>query len=285
MPERGTSIEDTGSLTLGAAGAEFNVCATVARLGLRSALVSRLGADPLGRRVRRILREQGVDDALMADEPGAPTGFFLREALADGQRRAYYYRHGSAASTMDITDAERGLAARPSAIVVSGLTAALGTGPRECVRAAAAGAAAAGALLVVDPNLRPALGDLDLVASLVRSLLDRTDLLVLGLDEAPAILGTDDPGEALTAARAAGCGQAVVKGGADGAWVLDGDRVVHVPARAREVVDPVGAGDAFLGGFLAATLRGEDSVAAAELASTEAGRIVETSGDLPTPCR
>ncbi|GAA1627963.1 hypothetical protein GCM10009733_025860 [Nonomuraea maheshkhaliensis] len=132
-------------------------------------------------------------------------------------------------------------------------------------------------MIVLDPNLRPALP-----VPALAPLLPRVGLLVLGQDESRVLFGESDPARVFAAARAAGVGEVVLKGGAEGAWYA-GDAgetgPVHVPSTAREVRDPVGAGDAFLGGYLAARLSGAGPGAATRLGAKLAGRVVETPGD------
>ncbi|GAA2878132.1 sugar kinase [Streptosporangium fragile] len=254
------------------AGAELNVCAAVARLGLAAGFASRIGADPHGERVRRAAEALGVGTSLLNTDPARRTGVFFKEIRADGARRVHYYRDGSAASAMDASDAAAILAAAPRAIVVSGITAALGDGPAELVGTLCR---ASGALVVLDPNLRPALPAPDLLP-----LLPHTGLLVLGQDESAALLGETDPGRVFAAAAEAGAGEVVLKGGPDGVWFAGPDgRPRHLPSAARAVRDPVGAGDAFLGGYLAARLSGGSPEGAATLGTLLAARVVEVPGD------
>jgi 2-dehydro-3-deoxygluconokinase len=279
QPPAGAALATTGHVELHVAGAELNVCAAIAALGGRSVLCTRLGDDPLASHVTEGADRLGV--VLAADvDPIRPTGVYFKDVHPDGARRVYYYRSTSAAAAMDVTDAARGLALRPRAVVVSGLTAALGAGPAERVRHVGHHAAEHGAALVVDVNLRPQLGRWDAVHNVLTDLLPRTDLLVVGTDEAVRLLGTDEPAEMVQAALSAGCREVVVKAGADGCWWVGlGGRASHLPSAAVEVVDPVGAGDAFAGGYLAARLTGADPDRAARLASELAARVVATTGD------
>ena len=78
----------------------------------------------------------------------------------------------------------------------------------------------------------------------------------------------------------AGCREVVVTGGAAGCWWVDDDgNVHHEPSRALAVVDPVGAGDAFTGGYLATRLHGGTQREAAAVASILAAAVVGTAGD------
>jgi 2-dehydro-3-deoxygluconokinase len=282
-PEPGVALDAAESLGISVAGAELTLCATVARLGLSAAFCTRVGADPFGRRIRAAAAGLGVATDLIDVDRDRPTGLFLREALPDGERRVHYYRAGSAASALDTADAERALAVRPRMVAVSGITAALGAGPRRAVFALAAAARAAGVRFALDPNLRPALGPMEEQAATVRELLPYTDYLVLGLDEAGPVFGGTDPAGVFAAADRAGVGETVLKAGADGCF-LPGD--VRVPAVPADVVDPVGAGDAFAGAYLAGRLCGARPLDAARLGARVAAGVVATAGDtegLPAP--
>ncbi|MEV0720560.1 PfkB family carbohydrate kinase, partial [Asanoa sp. NPDC050611] len=83
-------------------------------------------------------------------------------------------------------------------------------------------------------------------------------------------------------------GEVVLKAGADGCWYATGAGPAHLPTAAVEVVDPVGAGDAFAGAYLAARLAGIDPRGAAWLGSQFAAGVVAAPGDtegLPAPER
>lgn len=283
----GATLATAATADVLVAGAELNVCAAVGRLGGTASFASRVGGDPLGERVLAEARAQGTDTGLVTVDPEHPTGVFFKEVRADGARRVYYYRRGSAASAMDERAAGPILAAAPRAIVVSGITVALGPGPARLVRALCEGAADHGAALVIDPNLRPSLCPPRLVVEALRPVLDRADLLILGQDESGGLLGATEPAEVFAAARTAGVGETVLKGGPDGLWYEDATgSPLHLPSAARTVRDPVGAGDALLGGYLTARLAGAPPAGAAWLGSRLAAGVVERMGDtagLPGP--
>ena len=279
QPPTGASLASTTSVDLHIAGAELNVCAAVAALGGTATLCSRLGNDPLAEHVVAEATRLGVSLSVEIDSV-RPTGVYFKDIQVDGARRVYYYRSTSAAAAMQASDADRGLALRPRAAVVSGLTAALGDGPAEVVRRVGHRAADNGSALVLDVNLRPQLGRLDEVHEVLTELLPLADLLVVGTDESVRLLGTDDPAEIAKTALEAGCREVVVKAGAEGCWWVDGTGTAHhLPTAVVDMVDPVGAGDAFTGGYLSARLAGEGPEHAAQLASQLAARIVAAPGD------
>ncbi|MCW3814421.1 sugar kinase [Micromonospora sp. DR5-3] len=283
QPPPGALLHDTGAVEVHVAGAEFNLCVAAARLGIGAGFCSRVGADPLGRRVLAEAEAAGVDAALVAVDPEHPTGLFLKDARPDGQRRVYYYRRGSAAAHLDEADAARLLAARPRMVAVSGVTLALGPGPRAAVASVVRDARRVGTAVALDPNLRPALGAVERQAADVRALLGQVDVLLLGTDEAGPVLGVRDPSDpdaVFAAAAAAGVRETVLKAGAGGCYHAGGTRgAVHLPSAATVVVDPVGAGDAFAGGYLTGRLRGVPPAGAAALGNALAAAVVAAPGD------
>lgn len=275
-------LEECRTASVHVAGAELNLLAAAARAGARTAFCSRVGDDPFGRRVVAAADGLGVGTGLVTVDGARPTGVFVKDVRTDGARRVHYYRAGSAASVLDEADADRALAAGPDLVAVSGLTAALGAGPRRAVLRLAREAHARGIPVAVDPNLRPGLRD---VVGVVRELLPLTTYLLLGMDEAVPLFGTDRPATVFAQARAAGVGEVVLKAGADGCW-HEGDTPTHLPSVAVQVVDPVGAGDAFAGAYLAARLRDIAPRGAAWLGTRFAAGVVATAGDtdgLPSP--
>ncbi|WP_457963932.1 sugar kinase [Arthrobacter sp. D1-29] len=283
-----SSIKEAPHLEVNVAGAEFNACAAVARLGGRAALLTSLGDDAPGQRVWQTMMELGVETQFVRVDPARPTGIFLRETPSDGSRRVFYYRRGSAASAMDGSDADRLVADQaPRAVLLSGLTAALGPGLRDLIKRISSDAASRGSAVVVDVNLRPTLGSMAEVIATIRDVLPLVDLLVLGDDESPELFGTTSPDAVFSAAAEAGVKETVLKGAERGCWFQGDDgKPVHQPALASQVVDPIGAGDAFLGGYLGARLAGIPPAGAAILGSQFAAGVIASVGDtngLPGP--
>jgi 2-dehydro-3-deoxygluconokinase len=278
-PHDGGSLRTATTLVPRVAGSEFNTCAAIARCGLRAAFCSRFGEDPLGRLVLDAAANLGIDVRLVAREIDGRTGVFFREALPDGLRRVYYYRAGSAASMMNTVDGERAIRCRPRALVVSGITLALGPGPTAAALAAVRAARKVGSLVVADPNLRAPLGGLAAVEEPLRALIASSDLLLAGLGEAQVLFGEKDPEDLVAAAHLAGCPEVVLKDGGRGCWFEQDRRVIHLPAFSVRAVDPVGAGDAFGGGYLAARLSGKSAFHAARLGAWFGAQVAASPGD------
>jgi 2-dehydro-3-deoxygluconokinase len=259
------------------AGAESNACVAAVAAGARAAWFSRLGADPTGDQILAALEAAGVDVSWVRRDPDRPTGLMLRDTVG-GVR---YWRHGSAASALEPTDLDGAPVADARAVLVTGITALLGDGPR---RTALAFLDRATGLRAVDPHVRPGLWGSDRAAELVLPLIERCDVLLGGEEELARLLGTTDRGESLARrVELLGPSEVVVKRGRDGAAALlpDGSWHEHRPPPIDDV-DPVGAGDAFNGTYLAARLAGASVADALEAGAASGAAVAGTMGDIAT---
>jgi 2-dehydro-3-deoxygluconokinase len=273
-----TPLQLGGTVGLSVAGAESNVAIGLTRLGHSVRWIGVTGTDELGELVRRTLRAEGVDLSLARIHPDAPTGLILFEARIGDIRRVSYYRTGSAGSRLrpeDVAPAFAAPARVPRILHVTGITAGLGERPYAAVRAAVDAARAAGALVCLDVNYRHRLWPVDRAAAALRPLLPSVDLLVASDDELCVV--SDDP-DPVTALRAAGVSEVVVKHGGRGATSHTAHGSTHRPARTVPVVDTVGAGDAFVAGLLSATLDRQDGDNGSHIARTRAAFSVSDGG-------
>ncbi|SFS35330.1 sugar kinase [Saccharopolyspora flava] len=251
-PAAPVPLEEAPSFTLSAGGAESNVAVHLASLGHRASWAGRVGDDPLGRRLVASIAAAGVDTGLVEVRSDAPTGVYFKDPGPDGTR-VHYYRAGSAASTMDedfladeVIDAAR-------VLHISGITPALSEGCDRLIRRLLTRPRRAP--ISFDVNHRPALWPARRAAPVLAELAQLADVVFVGLDEAAALWGVktaEDVRKLLD-----GPVTVVVKDGAEAAHAL-GERTTVVPAPTVDVVEPVGAGDAFAAGFLSGVLRGED---------------------------
>ncbi|WP_206317618.1 sugar kinase [Streptomyces composti] len=276
-----------GCLGLSAAGAESNVAIGLARLGHRVRWVGRVGADELGALVLRTLRAEGIDtDYAVTDDTGRPTGLLLTEPRLGTLTRVHYYRAGSAGSALLAADVLPALTAGVRVLHLTGITPALAPSAAEAARAAVTAARQAGITVCLDVNFRTRLWTTDSAREALRPLLAGTDLLVASEDELPLalerVMGEADGVKSLLAQ---GVRDVVVKRGARGATVYTAQGRADLPARRVPAVDVVGAGDAFVAGYLSAALDGADATGRLRRAVTTAGFAVATRGDwegLPT---
>ena len=279
-PVEPVGLDACSDLRLDFAGAELNLCIALARLGHRARFISRVGDDPLGRRIRLGLEREGVDTGALRVDPSAPTGVFFRENLPDGQRRVYYYRSGSAASRMGVDDLSEDLFSGVKVVHLTGVTPALSTSCAETCHRAVELAHQAGALVSFDPNYRPRLWDAQSAREALLPLIEQADLLLMGHEDAQAVLGVESAQDALRAACGMGPRVVVLKRAEQGALALAEGRFFSAPAwPVDQVVDPVGAGDGFDAGFIAGWLRGFDLADCLALGARVGAEAVRVTGD------
>jgi 2-dehydro-3-deoxygluconokinase len=248
-------------------GAEVNFAVCLAGLGQRVAWYGVLGDDPPGRMVLRELREAGVEVSAVTVAGGERTGIYLRDWQPDGERRPNYYRTGSAARLLAPERLPADVA--PGRwLHLTGITAALGNGPRGLLHELVDRARLAGARVSFDPNYRPALWPPQDAAAHLSELAARCDVLLMSEEDSRLLFASDERA-ALHAAQELGPSTVVLKRGQRGAVAVHAGAVAEIEAIEARAVDPVGAGDAFDAGFVAALLNG----AALETALTAGARL------------
>ncbi|WP_229069643.1 sugar kinase [Actinoplanes sp. DH11] len=244
-------LEHARGFTLGVAGAESNVAIGVARLGGHATWLGRLGPDATGALIASRLRSAGVRVLAVADD--AHTGLMIRYRRSGQFIHADYHRAGSAGSRLTPADVPEAEIRAAAVLHVTGITPALGDTCRAAVFAAVEAARSAGVTVSVDVNYRSKLWSRFDAAPVLRDLVSRADVVFAGPDEAAIFVDSADPVDGL-----AGLGptEVIVKDGARGCVAsIDGSRH-SVPALPVTAIDPVGAGDAFVAGYLADRLAG-----------------------------
>jgi 2-dehydro-3-deoxygluconokinase len=286
LGEAMVSLRCQGRVRLGApmttsvAGAESNVAIGLARLGHAVAFVGAVGADELGALVVRTLRAEGIDVAGVRADQVRATGVMFREQRTSEVVHVDYVRTGSAGSAIDEDLAAVALAPPPAVFHVSGITAALSPSAATSTATALRLARAAGVVTSLDVNYRHRLWSRTAAAAALAPLLVDVDVLFASGDELALVFpdGQVPP----SAGRP---GEVVVTHGAKGAEAWAGSDHLHQPAAPVDAVDVVGAGDAFVAGYLSARIDGLDLAARLERGTAVAAVAVSTQGDwegLPT---
>jgi 2-dehydro-3-deoxygluconokinase len=262
------------SMTLRFAGAESNFAIALARLGVPVRWISRVGRDALGALIVSALEGEGVDIGFVGSHEGR-TGAFVKWRES-GRSRVAYYRAGSAASALCPADAPDATLEGVRLVHLTGITMALSDSARALVLDLARRAKDRGLTVVFDPNFRPALPDtVEAAAERQRPLLDYVDWYLCGFDEGNGLWRT---ASAADLARAIPV-KSVIRLGHRGA-VVDGEIVP--PARAVDVVDEVGAGDAFAAGFAFGLLSGWTPPICVRAANLLAAHALAGTGDWET---
>lgn len=278
-----------GSLAMHVAGAESNVAVGVARLGHSVTWAGAVGADPHGEYILRQLRSEGITVRHRLDTARSTGVMFLEQRTAD-VTRAFYYRAGSAGSTVSRDDVDRALAARPRVLHLTGITPALSPEARKAFEYAAERAAADRVVVSLDVNYRSRLWSRDEARAVLAPIARHASILIASDDELDLVasaalsgsdsLGNDDAETALAALLLEqGVGEVVVKRGAAGAGVHTAAGRFEAPAVTVTSIDTVGAGDAFTAGYLSALLDGEDVAGRLQRGAVMGAFAVSTSGD------
>lgn len=287
-PDRIGPLRHAATLGLAVAGSESTVAIGVRRLGHPAAWIGRVGADELGALVTARLRAEDLTLHAVTD-PGAPTGLMLKERRTATVRRVHYYRAGSAGSRLAPADLPTGAIESAALLHATGITPALSPSAAEAVRTAVDRATAAGVPVSYDVNHRARLWSGAEARAFTLPLLPRISLLFASTDEAELLLdrepGTATPQELAHALRALGPATVVITMGAAGAVTATPDTTLTAPAVPVPEIDPVGAGDSFVAGYLAAVLDDAPPQACLGQAVRVAAWSVASDGDwegLPT---
>jgi 2-dehydro-3-deoxygluconokinase len=235
-------------------GSESNVAIGVRRLGAPATWVGRLGDDPPGDLITRELRAERIDAIVITD--AAPTGLMLRWRPTGSHGRVDYHRRNSAGSRLQPTDIPEHVVRGAAVFHHTGITLALGEDPAAAVRHAAAVARDAGVTVSFDLNYRRALWSPEQAAPELTAAIRHSDVVFAGAEEAEMVVGTTDPVAAARALSELGPAQVLIKLGAAGGLALVDGAVLQQPAPSVAVVDTVGAGDAFVAGYLAELMTG-----------------------------
>ncbi|MEW2259345.1 sugar kinase [Streptomyces sp. NPDC047869] len=264
LPTRPGRLADVPSFERGIGGAESNVACVLAALGHSTRWVSRVGADGFGSHLVERIAGYGVDVRAVRTDPSRPTGVYFRTAAdrATAAHEVAYYRAGSAASAMSVTNTDLTAAHAGRVLHLSGITAALSAECLDLTRALTAPRPGR-PLVSFDVNYRPALWRGADGPRVLLELARRADIVFVGDDEAREVWGLRG-GSAIREALPEPA-TVVVKQGKGGATAFTRDTEgledadgTAFPVRPPtvDVVAPIGAGDAFAAGFLSATLRG-----------------------------
>jgi 2-dehydro-3-deoxygluconokinase len=272
-----------GEAHLSVAGSESNVAIGLARLGHQAAWIGAVGNDEPGRLIQRTLRAEGVDTSYVRFCDSDFTGFIAFDQPAHDITRVSYHRRGSAGSTLTADECQAAITdAAPRLLHLTGITPALSESARAATIAAAETAARAGIRVSLDVNYRGRLWSRSAAADCLRQLLPQVRTVFASEDELDLLTDATDPVAALLDG---GVEEVVVTAGGKGAWSHSSAGSLHQPALQVTVVDSIGAGDAFVSGYLSATLDGLSPEVRLTRAATSGAFCVGAYGDwesLPT---
>jgi 5-dehydro-2-deoxygluconokinase len=301
----GSRLEDARSLAKYLGGSSANLAFGVARLGLKSAMISRVGNEQMGRFLTETLQQEGCDTSQVQVDPERLTALVLLGLKDRDTFPLLFVRENCADMALDAAQISEDFIAQCRALAITGTH--LSTpGTRAAAQAALAYAKRHGVVRVLDIDYRPVLWGLTArgagenryvadarVTQQLQEMLPEFELLV-GTEEEFFIAGgvAGDLMASLRAVRAVSQAALVVKRGAQGCSVIEGaipqdiDDAPTFRGERVEVLNVLGAGDAFLSGLMASLLQGKDWAQSTRVANACGAIVVSRhacSAAMPTP--
>lgn len=259
-------------------GAPANVAFHANQLGLRGVVCSRVGRDALGDELCEYLAQRGLDPGVIQRDDDRPTGTVT--VHTDGDGPAYTIHERVAWDFLELSDGWRDALGRAAAVCFGSLAQ---RSPTSRATIADALQAAPQAWRIFDINLRPPFYDAEILDASLRS----ANVVKCNDQEVPELarllqIPSDD---AATVARHLlaeySIEIAVITRGGAGAWLLQEGETVDADPESVDVVDTVGAGDAFTAGLAYGLIRGWSLEATGRLANRVAGLVASRAGAMP----
>ena len=254
----GVSLREVQTFGKYLGGSPTNVAVAAARYGRRSAVITRTGADPFGEYLHDALRRFGVDDRYVTAVAGLPTPVTFCEIFPPDNFPLYFYRFPKAPD-LEIAAGELDLDAIRSARVFWVTVTGLSQEPSRSATLAALEARAKAGITILDLDYRPMFWPSQREARIwVQQALEHVTVAVGNLEECETAVGVREPKAAAQALRDRGVEVVVVKQGPKGVLARDARTEVEVPPVPVQVVNGLGAGDAFGGALCHGLLAGWD---------------------------
>jgi len=263
------------------AGAESNVAIALAKLGHQVGWFSKLGDDEFGRYIQATIRGEGVDVSRVILEPGKNTGILFKERFMHSNPNVYYYRKGSAASTLKPEELDESYIKDAKILHITGITPALSETCRKTLFKAIEIAKTNNVLVSFDPNIRLKLWSSEEAIPVLLEIAKQSDIIFPGIDEGEMLLGLTKPEDIAESFMNLGCSTVAVKLGKEGCYVVDKESKLYVNSyRLENPQDTVGAGDGFAAGFLSGILNKLELKECAEYANGVGAMAVLVKGDM-----
>jgi 2-dehydro-3-deoxygluconokinase len=284
---KGERLETADRLAVHVGGAESNVAVAAARLGREATWLSKLPESPLGRRIERTLRSHGVATEVVWTDDGRQGVYYLEPGGEPRGPNVVYDRADAAVTTATPDELATDRVREAEAFYTSGITPALSTTLVDTTAALFETARADDTTTVLDVNYRSKLWEPEAAGETLDELLALVDVLVVSERDAAAVFGRSGDPEEVAADFLDDHDHelVVVTRGDRGALAVVDGAVHEQPTFEADTCDPVGTGDAFVGGFLARWLDGGGVAAALEYGAATAAvkRTLEGDMALVTP--
>jgi len=270
LPAAGALVMTPG-ISWAIGGCASNVAADLARLGLRSAVVGRVGADPAGDFVRNSLKAAGVETSRVLATPGYQTSATLVVNVRGEDRRFIHTFGANAAFTGEELSPE--LLPQARVLYLGGLFLMPGLTGERVTRLFQA-AQQQGLTTVLDVVIPDPQG----TWPVLRQVLPHVDVFLPNHDEGELITGSSDPLVQAGLFREAGAKTVVITCGREGSVLSTGDQLWRAGIFPVEFVDGTGSGDAFAAGYMSGLLAGKPATECLLLGSALGASCVRQPG-------
>jgi 2-dehydro-3-deoxygluconokinase len=281
-PPSGERLETATSLEFRTAGAESNVAIAAARLGASSTWLSKLPDSPLGRRVTNEVRQHGVEPRVAWADGARQGAYYIEQGSVPRETTVIYDRADAAITTVSPAELDQGAIGNADVFYTSGITPALSSTLAETTATLLAAAKRAGTTTAFDLNYRSKLWSSADAKRRCESLFSDVDVLIAAERDVNTVLDRDGSAQTIATGLAADFDfeTVIITRGENGALATRDGSVVDQPAFETETVDAIGTGDAFVGGYLARRLAGDDVSNSLSYAAATAALKRTIEGDL-----
>lgn len=251
-PLENRALKYTSLFSKTIAGAESNVAIALSRLGKKTRWIGRLGKDPFGDMVISTLASENIDLTKVIRDESSFTSVFFKDYNKFGDPEVFYFRNGSASSFWKPNHVQSDWFENSRILHMTGITPALGTDTLAFTRKCMEVAKSLGLIVSFDPNIRFKLWTEEEARESILSLIPLCDIFLPGIDEAKFLLGDKTVEELAKEFIALGPETVVIKLGENGAFGMrkGEDPCFASGVKVHNIIDTVGAGDAFAAGFL-----------------------------------
>ncbi len=281
----GVGLEDVSTFTKFLGGSSTNVAVAAARLGHRAATITRTGDDPFGKFVHQALQGFGVDDTWVTSVPDVQTPVVFCEIFPPDDFPLYFYR-GEKAPDLHISPDELDYDAIRAADIFWVTVTGLSQEPSREAHQAALEARAGHGTTILDLDYRPMFWEsADAATAQISKVLPYVTVALGNKQECEVAVGETEPQAAAKALRDVGVDLAIVKQGPAGVLGVRGDESIVVPPVPVDVVNGLGAGDAFGGALVHGLLTNaslEDMLATANAAGSYVAGQMSCADAMPT---
>lgn len=251
-------LHELNHFTKELAGAETNVAIGLAKLGYNASFVSKVGADAFGKFIIKKLQEHHVQVDQIITDTYFPTGFQLKSRVTEGDPEVQYFRKGSAASHLTISDFNEHYFEKAKHLHMTGIPLALSSDTRNFAQHALSFFKNKAKKVSFDPNLRPRLWNSEKeMVDTINDFAKQANYVLPGLEEGIKLTGFKAPSDIASYYLDAGVELVIIKLGEQGAYFKSAKEEGTITGYPVEnVIDTVGAGDGFAVGVLSGILEG-----------------------------